>query len=80
MTLDKLNLATKERFYAAVDALIERGESQRSICTTTRIDRRNFHSYRSGNRVPSSAWLSAIVANYGVSAEWLLVGRGKMFT
>lgn len=79
MTLAKLNYATKERFYAAVDALIERGESQRSICSTTRIDRRNFHNYRNGNRVPSSSWLSAIVVHYGVSAEWLLIGKGEMF-
>lgn len=79
MTLQELNTATKVRFYEAIDALMERGDSKRSICLTTGIDRRNLHNYRNENRVPSSSWLSAIVIHYGVSAEWLLVGKGKMF-
>ena len=79
MTLERLNIATKARFFQAVDTLVERGHSLRSICYETRIDRRNLTSYRTRyDRVPS-AWLAIVSAKYGISAEWLLLGKGKMF-
>ena len=78
MKLDLFNSVTRERFYKATDAIITKGESQRSLSARTGIDRRNFHAYRTKGRVPAS-WLSALVAHYGVSAEWLLIGKGKMF-
>ena len=78
MTLELFNANTKMRFFQAIDAIIVKGESLRTICLTTGIDRRNLHAYRKKGRIPAS-WISALVAHYGVSAEWLLIGKGKMF-
>ncbi len=71
------------RFYEAIDTLIVKKEI-RGVQTFTRqyhINRWNFSTVRKN---PESdmfqlSWLSYIVNDYGVSAEWLLTGRGKMF-
>lgn len=78
MRLEEHYRKTHSRFYEAIDAIMAKGISQRTICLKTHIDRRNLFAYREFGRVPAS-WLSAIVAEFGISAEWLLIGKGDMF-
>lgn len=44
------------------------------------IDRRNLYKLKhdASRGLFQVAWLSALVVDYGVSAEWLLTGRGAM--
>ena len=78
MILDKYHREAHIRFFQAIDALMAEGISQRTICGKTRIDRRNLFAYREMGRVPL-AWVISLVIEFGISAEWLLTGKGKMF-
>lgn len=46
-----------------------------------RINKRNFYALKKdmSRDMLQLAWLSILVEKYGVSAEWLLTGRGAMF-
>ena len=72
-----------ERFYSALDAIIEakkiRGVNK--YCRLYDIDMRNIIEQvkdldRGWFQV---SWLQPMVREYGVSAKWLLTGFGKMF-
>ena len=72
------------RMYQALDKVIELREI-RGVATFTRehnINRWNFITVRKN---PESdmfqvAWLTHLVNDFGVSANWLLTGRGEMFS
>lgn len=71
-----------DRWFQVFDDLRLAGKTTKSgICRELGVERRNFckqekdHS-RSILRVE---WLSHLVLNYGVSADWLLTGRGWPF-
>lgn len=72
-----------ERFYEALFAIIEmnliRGVA--TYCRLYDIDRRNLYAQKKDlNRGWFQvSWLYPLVRNYGVNAEWLLTGKGKMF-
>lgn len=78
---DTRSEAVVSRFFQAIEALRDR-HSIPEICESIDTDKGNFYRKRRGERgcakVPVE-WLSAIVAHYGVSAEWLLIGKGEMF-
>ena len=73
-----------KRMYQALDKVIELREI-RGVATFTRehnINRWNFITVRKN---PESdmfqvAWLTHLVNDFGVSANWLLTGRGEMFS
>lgn len=72
------------RFYMAVDALYALGEirSVRSFESEIGADHSVFYSLRKNDRKHTRihpAWLRHLVVAYGVSADWLLVGEGRMF-
>lgn len=72
-----------ERFYAALDAIIEckkiRGVN--TYCRLHDIDRRNLIAQRKDLERGwfQVSWLYPMVREYGISAKWLLTGFGKMF-
>ena len=69
------------RFFAALDALIIMGKLQMKIefCTRYGIDPGNFTRLRKDPyRAFELAYLSYLVEDYGVSADWLITGRGRM--
>lgn len=70
------------RFYEAIDKLIEVGKlkGKQTFCTRYGIDKRNFylHKKESGKHNFNVSWLVYIVSDYGVSAKWLLSGKGKI--
>jgi len=71
-----------ERWFQAYDDLRLTGRTSRNkICRELNIDRRNFAKQREDHsrRYISFAWLSHLVLAYGVSADWLLTGRGWPF-
>ena len=72
-----------ERFYAALDAIIAKGDLRgvNTFCTRYEIDRRNFIAQRKDldRGWFQVSWLYPMVKEFGVSAEWLLTGSGRMF-
>jgi hypothetical protein len=72
-----------ERFYSALDAIIamQRIKGVATYCRLYDIDRRNFIAQRKDlNRGWFQlSWLQPMVKEYGISAEWLLTGHGRMF-
>lgn len=72
-----------ERFYAALDAIIARGDIRgvNTYCRLYEIDRRNFIAQRKDldRGWFQASWLFPMVSKYGVSAEWLITGEGRMF-
>lgn len=72
-----------ERFYGSIEALIARGDikSIASFCEQYGIDRRNFYAQRKDldRGWFQVSWLHPLVKDFGVNAEWLLTGMGRMF-
>ena len=68
-----------DRFFEVYDDLILTGQTNRmNFCKELGIDKRNFYQQEKDHtrRIIRFEWLSHIVLNYGVSADWLLTGRG----
>lgn len=73
--------APEERFVLAFDTLAEQGKiGVRQFCRDVGINHGNFSTFKSGttNRCARVEWFSEL-CRYGVSADWLLTGRGSMF-
>ena len=71
------------RFYSALDAIIAKKEIRgvATYCRLYEIDRRNFIAQRKDPERGwfQLSWLQPMVKEYGVNAEWLLTGFGRMF-
>lgn len=71
-----------DRWFQAYDDLRTTGRvTQRGICRELGVDRRNFvrQAADHSRRILRVEWLSYLVLNHGVSADWLLTGRGWPF-
>ena len=72
-----------ERFYAALDAIIESKKIRgvNTYCRLHDIDSRNLIAQRKDLERGwfQVSWLYPMVREYGISARWLLTGFGKMF-
>lgn len=72
-----------ERFYIALDAIIESKKIRgvNTYCRLYEIDRRNFIAQRKDldRGWFQVSWLQPMVREYGVNAEWLITGFGRMF-
>lgn len=81
MELKQRGEAVVARFFEAV-AVLSAEHTEAEVCRRCSFNRRNLYNKRNGvwgyRTIPAS-WLSAICASYGVSAEWILLGIGKMF-
>lgn len=70
------------RFYQALDALIATGQTKLDpFCKELGVDKRNFvKQQRDHSRsIIKLSWLTFLVEEYAVSADWLLTGKGAMF-
>lgn len=71
-----------DRWFQALDDLVAtRRTSRARVCRELGVDRRNFYQQAADHsrRILRVEWLSYLVLNYGVSADWLLTGRGWPF-
>jgi len=72
------------RFFLALNLLISNKtlRGKKTFCDVVGCNRRNFyaleHNYASD--IFQASWLSVLVVNYHISADWLLTGRGDMLT
>lgn len=71
------------RFFSALETLKQLGiiSSRKEFCLRYGIDPGNLTRLRrEPEREFELAYLSYVVNDYNVSADWLLTGRGKMIT
>lgn len=76
------------RFFEAVDTLIEQKviRGKQTYCRVAGIDKRTYYKQLksiNGELDDQSVWFRAfwavpLVAEYGISGDWLLTGKGKM--
>jgi hypothetical protein len=75
---------TVKRFFEVIYALKERKVIRGKQTFTRRygINNRNFWILENNHAsdIMQMAWLSYLVSDYGVSSEWLITGKGDMFT
>ena len=71
------------RFYEALDVLIDNKQLRGVKTFTDRYDinRWNFNTQRKQPELNQfqMVWLSYLITDFGVSAEWLMTGKGYMF-
>lgn len=71
------------RFFSAVDALVaaRRLRGTATFCRRYGINRRNLWQLqrKGGGGIFKVEWLTHLVADYGISARWLLTGEGGIF-
>lgn len=68
-----------DRFFAVYADLLTAGRtSQRKFCKELDVDRRNFDKQAADHsrHILRPEWLTILVTEYAVSADWLLTGRG----
>lgn len=73
-----------DRFFQAIETLIENRtiKGKQPFCLKYNINRRNLWQLdkdRTKN-IFQVSWLGILVCDFNVSSEWLLTGRGDMFT
>lgn len=77
-----MNITPTDRFFQAYEELKALGKTNKSrLCREVGIDRRNFdkQALDHSRHILQPEWLAVLVREYGVSADWLLTGRGWMF-
>lgn len=71
-----------DRFFQAYEELLALSKTNQSrLCRELQVDRRNFDKQAADHsrHILRPSWLSVLVLQYDVSADWLLTGRGWMF-
>lgn len=77
-------LAIMQRFFDALDVVLENKivKNMAQFCAKYNIDRRHIYAQRkeTSRGYFEVGWLTPLVNDCGVSAQWLLTGKGLMFT
>lgn len=77
---DSRSQKINERFFEAIDLLIDNGtlKGKKSFSTLYDLNWGNFYRLRKEpQREFQLSYLSRLVEDFGVSSEWLLTGRGN---
>lgn len=82
MKISKTGVEITERFFIALECL-KQAKTIRGIKTFTDendINRWNLYTVKDNpeSSILKPEWLSILVKDYGISAEWLLTGKGRM--
>lgn len=88
-TINPQAIAIQRRFFEALDAAITFGKISglKAFCDAHKLNRTKYSRIKNDLNKPFDEMtykmididaLSGICADFGVSAEWLLLGRGKM--
>lgn len=85
-------IAIQKRFFEAFDAAVDMGKTNGllTFCNEHRLNRTKYSNIRTELRNPKDAKptnykvidldaLAYLCKDFGVSPEWLLFGKGKMF-
>lgn len=77
------SVAVIDRFFISIEALKERRSirGKATFCKLYGINRRNLYKIEMSrdSLAFQLCWLSYLVTGFGISADWLLTGRGAMF-
>lgn len=83
MQQNPVNTAITQRFYEALHVLIEGGviRGRQTYCRLHGIDKRNFYTQEKepARSIMQLFWIVPMVELYGINANWLFTGKGKMF-
>jgi len=74
------DIQVNERFFIAMDRLEQLGKIKNmfNFCAVHDLTYSNYHRMMKHNtRTPSFYVLNLLAEKYGVSAEWLLTGKGE---
>lgn len=77
-------LDIQQRYFSVIQELLDAGRIPGGIaglCEISNIDRRHWYAQRkdNGRGYFEVAWLVPLVKFFKVSANWLLLGTGKMY-
>jgi hypothetical protein len=80
---NQINVGITERFYTAIRFLLESKKlrGRQTYCNKYKIDKRNFYKQEKDTQLSTIQffWIVPLVADFGISAKWLLTGKGAMF-
>lgn len=80
---DAESIKVVERFFDAVESLIACGrmKNYQEFIDRYGIIKSKFYDARRNKerKLLQISWLAYLINDYGVSAEWLMTGKGKMF-
>lgn len=76
---DPESVKIKKRFFEAFDYLLEKKaiKNESQFCAEYNINRGNFYKCRTeDHRSIELGWMAVLVKKFGISADWLIVGKG----
>ena len=83
LTVSETSLEIADRFFQAIDVLIQSGELRglQSFAKRHRLNSGNFNTLKNnrGKRAVKTEYLAYLAEDFNVSCEWLLLGKGPMF-
>jgi hypothetical protein len=78
-----INTEITERFYDSIRLLLssKKLRGRQTYCTKYKIDKRNFYKQEKDTQLSTIQfyWIVPLVTDFGISAKWLLTGKGGMF-
>lgn len=84
ISISKDGVEITNRFFHAIDLLISNGTIRglKTITSKYNINRWNLLHVREhpDNAVLKPELISILVRDYGISADWILIGRGEIFS
>lgn len=83
MNISKEGIEVTKRFFEAID-ILKAQKRMRGLLTFTKAHSINYWNINTVRNQPDVSvlkpeWITYLVLDYGISAEWVLTGRGGMF-
>lgn len=83
MDISPEGIAVTKRFFEAID-MLKAQKRMRGLLTFTKAHDINYWNINTVRNQPEVSvlkpeWITYLVLDYGISADWLITGRGGMF-